>query len=167
MTIQAVAAAIHASKLSAIVRGSVHGSDWVFPILETLHVIFLASFFGSLVFVDLRLLGLTSRNVAFTRLYREVLRITWWSFIGAAVVGTIMAAGRIQDYLSCWQFLLKFALMGLAGLNMLLFHFGTLRSVALWDTADSTPPAARLAGALSLTFWLGVIVCGRWIGFVT
>jgi len=167
MSIQSLAASIHASQLSAMVRGSVHGTDWVFPILETLHVLFLALFFGSLAMLDLRLLGIGARNVTFTALYREVLRVTWWAFIGAAVVGALMATGRIQDYLSCWQFLLKFAFMALAGLNMLLFHFGTLRGVSAWDASEHPPVAARVAGLLSLVFWVGVIVCGRWVGFVT
>ena len=167
MSIQTLAASIHASHLSAMVRGSVHGTDWVFPILETLHVMFLALFFGSLAMADLRLLGVGARKATFTAVYREVLGMTWWAFIGTAVVGSVMATGRIQDYLSCWQFLLKFGFLGLAGINMLLFHFGTFRSVRQWDASEHPPAAARIAGLLSLLFWVGVIVCGRWVGFVT
>ena len=56
-------------------------------------------------------------------------------------------------------------LLLLAGVNMLTFHFLTYRNIADWDV-DRTPPAgARLAGGLSLLFWIGVVIFGRWIGF--
>jgi hypothetical protein len=50
---------------------------------------------------------------------------------------------------------------------MLVFHFGAYQQVANWDTAIPTPSGARLAGTLSLLFWIGIVVCGRWVGFVT
>ena len=55
--------------------------------------------------------------------------------------------------------------MAFAGLNMLIFHFLTYRDVQGWDDDVITPRAARVAGALSLIFWIGVVAFGRWIGF--
>jgi hypothetical protein len=68
-------------------------------------------------------------------------------------------------YFGNLQFQLKFLMMGLAAVNMLVFHFGPVRQVARWDTASHPPGAARLAGALSLAPWIAVIFVGRWIGF--
>jgi hypothetical protein len=48
---------------------------------------------------------------------------------------------------------------------MLIFHFLTYRDVEKWDHQEITPGAARLAGTLSLLFWIGVVAFGRWIGF--
>jgi hypothetical protein len=62
-------------------------------------------------------------------------------------------------------FWLKMAAIGLAGINMLVFERVTAKSAAKWDTGVMPPPAARLAGALSIVLWLAVIVLGRWIGF--
>jgi hypothetical protein len=56
-------------------------------------------------------------------------------------------------------------LMVLAGLNMLLFHFVTWRSVHDWNTTTPTPFPARVAGLLSLAFWIAVVICGRWVGW--
>ena len=56
--------------------------------------------------------------------------------------------------------------MALAAVNMLIFHFGAYRKVAQWDTAVP-PTSARVAGALSIAFWVAVIFFGRWIGFTT
>ena len=61
---------------------------------------------------------------------------------------------------------MKMILMLLAGLNMLYFQFVTFRDVALWDRQRIPPQAVRVQGAVSLGFWLMVVVCGRLIGFV-
>jgi len=57
-------------------------------------------------------------------------------------------------------------LIALAGINMLVFQFGIYWSVGAWDCDPIPPPAVRLAGAISMAFWLCVLVCGRLIGFV-
>jgi hypothetical protein len=167
MNITDIAHAIHESGLSSFVRGDEPGTEWVFPIIETLHVIFLAIVFGSIALVDLRLLGLTGRQQPFTKVYKELISWTWWSFLLAAISGGMLATGKIEDYIHSPQVFWKFFLMALAGLNMLLFHFGPYQYVRDWDAMASPPARARLAGALSLSCWVGVVFFGRWIGFVT
>jgi len=56
--------------------------------------------------------------------------------------------------------------MALAALNMLIFHFGVNREVARWDEGEP-PMSAKIAGALSLLLWIGVVFFGRWVGFTT
>jgi putative copper export protein len=167
MNITDIAHAIHESGVSSFVRGDEPGTEWVFPIVETLHVIFLALVFGSIALVDLRLLGLGSRQQPFTRVYKELIWWTWWAFLLAAISGSLLATGKIEDYVHSPQVFWKFFLMALAGLNMLLFHFGVFQRVKEWDAMESPPARARLAGALSLACWIGVVFFGRWIGFVT
>jgi hypothetical protein len=167
MSITDIAHAIHDSGISSFVRGDEPGTEWMFPIIETVHVLCLAIVFGSVALVDLRLLGLNSRQQPFTKVYQELIPWTWWAFLLAAISGSILATGKINDYVRSPQVFWKFFLMALAGLNMLLFHFGPLRRVQQWDAMQSPPGAVRLAGALSLACWIGVIFFGRWIGFVT
>jgi hypothetical protein len=167
MNIDSLIAAIHDTTLAAYIRGDFPGTEWSFPIIETLHVLCLTVVFGSIAMVDMRLLGLVFRRVPFTKLYRELIPWTWGAFAGAVIFGTILATGKIQDYVHSPLFMAKFVLMGLAGVNMIAFHVGAYRNVANWDKAVVTPAGARVAGALSLVFWITVIVCGRWVGFVT
>jgi hypothetical protein len=56
--------------------------------------------------------------------------------------------------------------MGLAALNMLVFHLGAYRQVAHWDLGRP-PASAKVAGALSMSLWIAVVFFGRWIGFTT
>jgi hypothetical protein len=166
MTILSFLSAAEHTSLAAAMRGEI-GAEWLFPIVETLHVISLAMVFGSIAMVDLRLVGATSRNSAMSRLSGEVLPYTWGAFICAIVTGTLLFISKAHVYFYNLQFQLKFLCMLLAGMNMAVFHFGTYRRVLEWDDRHPPPRAARLAGALSIALWIGVIFFGRWIGFTT
>jgi len=60
---------------------------------------------------------------------------------------------------------MKMVLLLLAAINMLLFHLVTYRSVARWNESLRTPVGARCGGGFSVLLWIGVVACGRWIGF--
>ncbi len=59
---------------------------------------------------------------------------------------------------------MKILLLVLAGINALVFHFRYYPKMAQWDLTV-TPVGARIVAALSLLFWLGVIVCGRTMAY--
>ena len=145
----------------------VREGDWWFPLDECLHVLSIVTVFGSILMMDLRLVGLASRDSAVTRLTKEVLPYTWIAFAFAVITGAIMFISKAKVYWHNPQFELKFLFMALAAANMLVFHFGVFRRVADWDDALPPPPAARLAGALSISLWIIVVFFGRWIGFTT
>ena len=166
MSIAQLLAGVEAWPISAAMRGELPGSEWLFPIIETLHVMALTIVVGSIAMVDLRLLGIASRDSAVSRLSAEVLPWTWTAWVVAAVFGTLMFMAKAGTYAGNLQFLLKFACMGLAALNMLVFHFGVYREVMRWDEAEP-PTSAKMAGALSLLLWAGVVFFGRWVGFTT
>jgi hypothetical protein len=158
--------AIESWQISAALRGEMPGTEWLFPIVETLHVMALTIVFGSIAMVDLRLLGLASRDSLVSRLSREVLPWTWTAWCSAAVFGTLMFMAKATTYAGNLQFRLKFVCMGLAAVNMLIFHLGAYRQVASWDSG-MTPLSAKAAGAASLSLWMGVVFFGRWVGFTT
>lgn len=166
MTTLAFLTALENTTLGSAVRGDL-GWEWLFPIVETLHVIFLALVFGSIAMVDLRLLGLTSRNSSVSQLSAEVLPWTWTSFLCAVITGTMLFISKAHVYFYNPQFDFKFLCMFLAGINMAVFHFGAYRHVLEWDNKLPTPTGAKVAGVLSIALWVGVIFFGRWIGFTT
>ena len=152
---------IEHTELATIVREG----DWWFPLDECLHVLSIVTVFGSILMMDLRLLGLASRDSAVTRLSKEVLPYTWIAFACAVITGAVMFISKAKGYWHNPQFQLKFLFMALAAANMVVFHFGAFRRVADWDDAPTPPAAARLAGALSISLWVIVVFFGRWIGF--
>lgn len=140
-------------------------SQWLFPTLETIHVLAIAVVVGSIAMVDLRLLGLSSARIPVTRVTQDTLPVTWAAFVIAVLSGGALFVSNATIYLQAWPMLFKIGLIGLAGLNMLLFHHFVYRSVDSWDEGKA-PVAARIAGGLSLIFWFTVVALGRWIAFV-
>jgi hypothetical protein len=144
--------------------GILVGEDW-FPWVESSHVVFLALVAGTILTVDARLVGFASRHLRFTYLSDRLLPWTWGAFLGAAITGSMLFMANATTYANNTPFLIKMALIVLAGLNMAYFQFVTFRTVQSWDTGTPAP-AARAAGYVSIALWCAVIVFGRWIGFV-
>lgn len=141
-------------------------SGWLFPAMESAHVVAVSLVVGSIMIVDLRLLGMTSRRRPVTQLTREVLPWTWGSFLIAVASGLAMFASKAVDYFDNPAFRLKMLFLLLAGANMAVFHLATHRSVQDWDHEKPTRLSAKIAGGLSLALWIAVVTCGRWIAFV-
>jgi Family of unknown function (DUF6644) len=135
------------------------------PIVEAIHVFTSSIVFGTILIVDLRLLGLTGLRRPFTRVEGELIKYTWSAFIVSVITGSMMFAANAATYYANWPFRLKMlALLG-AGLNMLYFERVTKKTVAHWNVGTQPPLAARLGGATSLVIWIAVIFLARWIGF--
>ena len=135
------------------------------PIVESIHVLAAATVFGTILIVDLRLLGLPDTRRPFTRISDEMLRLTWFAFGIAVIAGLLMFAANAHTYVDNTAFRLKMlALLG-AGVNMAIFQGIIFRGVAGWDRNAPPPLAGRLAGAISILLWVSVICCARWIGF--
>ncbi len=140
-------------------------STWMFPTLETIHVIALVTVIGTIAIVDLRLVGLASRAHRVSLLAKDTLPWTWGAFVLAAITGGLLFISKASSYMINPYFLVKMAIMALAGLNMLYFHMTIWRTVDHWERDPTFPFMAKFAGWLSLVFWLGVVFCGRLIGF--
>jgi hypothetical protein len=140
-------------------------SERYFPLVESIHVIAIAFVFGSIALVDLRLLGLSAKRLSITYVSNQLLPWVWRGFILAAITGTLMFIGNANHYYSNVPFRWKVLFLVLLAVNMLVFQKGTFRNVSAWDTGPPAP-GARVAGAISLLLWAGVITTGRWIGFV-
>jgi hypothetical protein len=145
---------------------SVRQSLWLFPAIETVHVAAIAIVVGSIARLDLRLAGLVERDRPVTEISGQLLPWTWASFGIASVLGLLLFAAKPFQYLGMAFFDVKMILILLAGVNMLVFELMTFRGVTQWDRSPLPPMAVRLAAGLSLAFWMSVVICGRFIGFV-
>ncbi len=144
---------------------AIAGSAWAFPIIETIHVIALTLTVGTVLIVDLRLLGLASTGQAYVALRREVLPWTWGAFGLAVVSGSLMFMTQASEYFVNEAFRIKFALMALAGVNMAVFELIVSRRAGDWDRGLPIPLRGRIAAALSLALWASIVFFGRRVGF--
>jgi hypothetical protein len=145
----------------------IRDSLFLFPLVESVHVIGLTLVFGTILVIDLRLLGMASTGRSVQRMASEILPWTWATFAVTAVTGALMFITNATVYSGNFYFRSKIALLVLAGLNMAAFELTARRTLHSWDRARSAPPAGRVIAVLSLVIWLGVIVAGRLIGFTT
>lgn len=163
MTLDQALDALHNSGFSEAIRNSLY----LFPFMEAVHVIALTLVFGTIMVVDLRILGVASMSRPYTRVTRDMLKWTWWAFALAAFTGTLMFVTNARVYFHNGFFRAKFVLMALAGLNMLVFQLTTGKHPETWDTAPVAPQPARFAAFASLVLWVLVIGMGRTVGFTT
>ena len=135
------------------------------PVVEAIHVLTAAVVFGTILIIDLRLLGFPNTRRPFTRIEHELLRYTWGAFIISVVTGILMFAANATTYYGNTAFRLKMLALLVAGVNMAVFEFVTKRGVGSWDKDVMPAPAARFAGAASIAIWTAVIVIARWIAW--
>jgi len=161
MTLAALTTWLEATPLSQAIAESA----WLFPTIESVHVIALTLVVGSISVVDLRLLGWASRDRPAGALIRSIVPVTWGAFALAATSGVLLFTGKPSSYAANPFFLGKLALLALAGLNMAGFHLllgGRLEG--LTGTVRAPAPI-RASATASLLLWVGVVALGRWIGF--
>ncbi|MDP1858591.1 MAG: hypothetical protein Q8K82_07970 [Gemmatimonadaceae bacterium] len=138
----------------------VRTSLWLFPVIESVHLLGLSALGGTVLLVDLRMLG--------TGLTRQSL-----SSVAAAVhpwlvasVALLMLTGIplfLSEAVKCFynpSFWVKMATLPVA----LLYTFTVRRRVAMNPRRD-TSSLTRLVAAVSLLLWFTVAAAGRWIGY--
>ena len=153
--------AVESSGLGRFMREAL----WAYPIAETLHIIGIAALYGSLLVVELRLLGL-GRRIDVASLARLALPWSLAGFVLAAAMGLCMFSAHASEFIDQRIFMLKMGLILAAGINAAVFHTGPFVAVARWDKGAPPPPSARAAAALSILLWTGVIVCGRMLAYL-
>jgi hypothetical protein len=136
-----------------------------FPWIEVVHVMAITIVFGSILLVDMRLMGLAARDFPISRLSRAIVPLTWVAFIIAAISGALLFASNPNTYYANFAFRAKILALICAGINMAIFHVWTMRNMRQWDEARAIPLGVRAAGLISIILWVAVIAFGRWIGF--
>jgi len=152
--------AIEASALGQAMRQWL----WLYPSVEIVHITGIALLVGSIVILDLRLLGI-SRSLPLRRLPAHTLPWSAASFALIVPSGLAMFVAHANDLMGNPVFALKICLILLAGANAGIFHAGVFRGAAQWDVDVMPPLAARVAAAVSLLLWLSVIACGRLLAY--
>ena len=144
---------------------NIRENDVLFPLIESVHVLSICLVVGSILVVDLRLLGLASINRPVSRITSGILPLIWSAFAVAVASGLLLFISNATKYLENGYFVAKIFLICAAGLNMAVFHAISAKDLPRWENEAALPLPARLAGGLSILLWVSVVTCGRWIGF--
>ncbi len=138
---------------------------WLYPIVEIVHITGFVTLVGSIIVLDLRLLGL-SKALSVRLLARHVLPWSMGALLLIVPSGLLMFLAHASELISNTAFITKMSLLFCAGMNAAVFHAGVFRNVAAWDSHTVAPPAARLHAVASLLIWISVLACGRLLAYV-
>lgn len=155
-------AALTALEASALAQG-LRASQYAYPLVNAAHILALATLFGSILALDLRLLGVF-RAVPVAPLAKVLPRVSAAGLALALPTGMALFSVQPFDYLMHPVFSIKLALIAFAAGNAMLLHY-TLGWRNLVAGATIVPPRVRVAAVLSLLGWTGAIVAGRLLAF--
>ncbi len=154
---------LEGSALAEYLRGL---GIWTYGLLNLAHILGVATLFGAVLVLDLRLLGVW-RSIPATSLLRPTVPLAAGGFVVAAISGVMMLSFNTTEYHGNPFIYAKFPLIGLGLVNVLVIsRLPAWRRVTAGDTpAPADPAILRVCGAASLLTWLAVVTCGRMIGY--
>ena len=154
MSLLDVFESLEQSGIGMVIRESL----WLFPAFEAVHLLGLSVLGGSLLMVDLRLLGVGIRSRTPAQLVRTVR--PWLVGSLLILIGTgvpLFLSEAVKCYYS-FSFWVKMSALGIGLLYTFLIKHPVIRR-------GTGPGVQALIGMLSLAVWLTVAGAGRWIGF--
>jgi hypothetical protein len=144
---------------------ALHESLYMYPLIESTHVLAICLFLGTLAVVDLRLLDVAYRDVPVPRMTERMLPWTVAGFVVLVITGVLLTfAIPVRTYQSVW-FRAKVILLVAGGVNAWLLHRRVQGDVERWGGESGPPKSARVSALISLSTWAGVVVTGRLIAY--
>lgn len=142
------------------VSQAIGGSIWIYPLVQAIHLVFLALFAGAILIVDLRLLGLTLRSQPVAQVARDARPWLVAGFLGMVCTGVPqLMQNASREYFSEYFWY-----------KMYLIAFGVIFTLTVRHKVAQgaeSGPVAKLVGLVSIVVWGGVVVNARLIGLFT
>jgi hypothetical protein len=135
---------------------------WIWPACETLHFVGLSLLFVTVLFVNLRVLGI-AKSVSFAAMY-QLLPVGILGFGINLLTGVMFFLAAPQQYINNVEFQRKIVFVVLAGINVLYFMlFDKAWKV---EAGDDAPVSSKVAAAISIYLWFGVLYYGNMLPFL-
>jgi len=150
---------------SAVGHAMRESGVWTYGVVNLVHILGVASLFGALLVLDLRLLGVW-KKVALPAISEPTVSVATVGFFVAAISGVCLLSTKATEYVGNPFLYIKFPAIGLGLLNVAI-----LKSLAAWKQHKmrelSLREEAKLAvfGGISLFCWLTAITAGRMIAY--
>ena len=138
---------------------------WTYGVVNLFHILGVATLFGSVLVLDLRLLGVW-RHVALPAISKPTVPLAATGFAIAAASGVCLLATKATEYIGNPFLYIKFPAIGLGLLNVaVLSRLPAWRQQANRDLSPREQARLRVFGGISLACWLTAISAGRMIGY--
>lgn len=144
---------------------TVRNIQYLYPVLESIHILGIALLVGPAFIFDLRLLGAGQRAVPVTTAAHCLLPISHIGLMIVAITGIALLSAQATIVATAGAAPWKLGLIVVAGINVLVFHQGVYRKVADWDVQAPVPFLAKVSALISVFAWTGVIIAGRFLAY--
>jgi hypothetical protein len=157
-----VLAWIELSALGVFMRQT---GPWTYGIVNLVHILGVSTLFGSILVLDLHLIGLW-RRAPLAGLSQTIVPVGKTGFVVAAASGICLLSSNATEYINNPFFLIKFPAIALG-----LFNVWLIGRTGGWRARGDRDPSPReglelaVLGAISLASWLTAISAGRMIGY--
>lgn len=139
--------------------------SWVIPTVQTIHILCIAVVIGSVLLLDLRLLGLAMPGQSVESLARRFLPWVWWTVLLLLLSGSILLVGEPERSLTNPTFQLKMGFLLVVLVLTAVFQLGLRRDPQYWQRTVLHRSSMRLIAVVSLLLWFGIVFAGRWIAY--
>lgn len=136
------------------------------PAVQTVHILGIAALFACTTLVNLRVLGIASRDRLVTAQYQRFAKPTWIALAVLVVSGLGLLIAEPVRSITTTPFQLKMLLLVAVVVLTVSLQRYFARNAERWDAAPALPAAARAIAAVSVLMWCSIIVLGRWIAYV-
>lgn len=141
-------------------------SQYMFPIVESVHVLGLGASVGLILWTDLRLIGAALRRESAIEVHEQMKPWMFTGFAAMMLSGALLFWSEAGKLYNSNTFRIKLLFLIIAGLNALLFESrealtGEVRKIEV----GTLPVRARITGYVSIIAWMGVIIFGRWTAY--
>jgi hypothetical protein len=133
---------------------TINSTSWMISLVWLAHYLGVFLMIGSVVFVDLRILGFAGRKYRIAQLAGLLFPLSWTGFCFVLTSGFIMFAGQARTFYIAPFFALKMAELAVA----LVVGVVVQRKVPQWDRLTAIPAGAKWVAFVSLVLWIGAIL---------
>jgi hypothetical protein len=140
--------------------------EWIIPTVQTIHILSISIVMSAAAMVELRVLGVLSREQPLSAVAHRFVPWIWWALVVLLLSGSTLIIGEPDRSLRNPAFILKMSLLAAVLVLTLIFQRGLRRNERFWESSSGRRIGARLIAAASLIFWVGIVFAGRWIAYV-
>jgi hypothetical protein len=140
-------------------------NTWAIPTIQSVHIVGIAMVMGSVLMIDLRILGWAWMDQTLqqtTRRFGPWLTGSLWLML---VTGILMVIGEPVRELVTFSFWLKMALVTIGTMVAVIFQRVLRRHDEHWEESLVRRPTIKALAILTFLVWACVIVLGRLIAY--
>lgn len=138
---------------------------WAIPTIQSIHIVGIAMVMGSVLLIDLRILGWAGMDQTLRQTVRRFgpwLTNSLWLMLAT---GVLMVVGEPVRELLTFSFWLKMALVAIGAVVAVIFQTTLRRHDQQWGETLVHRPSIRTLAILTFLVWACIIVLGRLIAY--